>query len=655
MKIEGIKGEATTSLPQCSNECIELNSFQFGVGRSVSDSGGGGGRSTSPPSLSEVSVTKDMDSTSPKIFEETVAGSSKDVDIFLVRNDGKLFAKYRLNNSLFSGYSVSSGGDRPSESLSLNFAKFETTYTQFDSGGKPVKTVTACWDIAKNEVCTSGGGDPDSDGDGTPDGSDFCPADPAKTNPGICGCGIADNDSDADGIANCNDSCPLDPANDIDDDLVCGDVDNCPADSNADQLDSDSDLAGNVCDADDDNDGVLDADDVASLDPDRCRDADDDDCDDCAVGTDDFGALDDFDPNNDGTDTDGDMMCDAGGSADFAGTPDADDDNDGVLDNDDVAPLDPSICQDLDNDTCDDCSVGTDGFGALSDNNPANDGPDNDVDGVCDAGDTDDENDGLYDDVDVDPLTPSNAFNNSLFGGNEFGTVLSGFVIVTDVGSGEQLSLAAADTSQVSACDLAVLSLSSGDEALVDCGSITVTVVSGSVTAEYTVGGETATATLDEGDSLTFDPDTASFSTGDDSEVTITIGDQTITIGANQTITVQSVNVDIKPDDTQNVVNPQAKGVLTVAILSSAEFDATTVDPLSVKFGPREAIESHRRGHIEDVNRDGLKDMVLHFNIQDIGILENTTELELFGRTTDGGVIMGSDNIVLKGQKIKQN
>ncbi len=55
-----------------------------------------------------------------------------------------------------------------------------------------------------------------------------------------------------------------------------------------------------------------------------------------------------FDPNNDGVDTDGDGLCDAG---------DTDDDNDGVPDALDPAPLDPSICGDLDGDTCDDCSV----------------------------------------------------------------------------------------------------------------------------------------------------------------------------------------------------------------------------------------------------------------------------------------------------------
>ena len=78
-------------------------------------------------------------------------------------------------------------------------------------------------------------------------------------------------------------------------------------------------------------------------------------------------------------DTDGDGLLDC---------LDPDDDNDGVLDLGDPDPLSPNACGlDSDGDTCDDCSVGVDGFGPLADGVPADDGPDADSDGVCDAGD----------------------------------------------------------------------------------------------------------------------------------------------------------------------------------------------------------------------------------------------------------------------------
>jgi hypothetical protein len=189
------------------------------------------------------------------------------------------------------------------------------------------------------------------------------------------------DDLDNDGLLRPFDNCPgtynPDQA-DIDSDGLGNVCDNCPTVSNATQLDTDSDGLGNVCDPDDDNDGVPDASDIRSLNPLRCADADSDGCDDCAIGVDGFGPLPDNLPGNDGIDTDADGMCDTG---------DFDDDNDGVSDAFDSSPLDPLICADADNDGCDDCAIGLDGFGPLADKLPNNDGPDTDADGICNTGD----------------------------------------------------------------------------------------------------------------------------------------------------------------------------------------------------------------------------------------------------------------------------
>lgn len=211
----------------------------------------------------------------------------------------------------------------------------------------------------------------DSDGDGIDDVSDNCPLIYNPNQEDEDGDGIGDacddcTDSDDDGFGDpgfFNNSCP---------------DDNCAYVSNPDQIDTDGDGYGDACDMDDDNDGVLDGDDTDPLDPDICEDVDGDGCDDCAVGTDDFGALPDNDPSNDGEDTDGDGICDLS---------DSDDDNDGVADAEDADPLDPTVCRDMDDDGCDDCAVGTDGFGPLPDFDPANDGTDSDGDGLCDSGD----------------------------------------------------------------------------------------------------------------------------------------------------------------------------------------------------------------------------------------------------------------------------
>jgi MYXO-CTERM domain-containing protein len=140
---------------------------------------------------------------------------------------------------------------------------------------------------------------------------------------------VSDTDDDGDGVLNCSDNCPADAnasqddtdsdgtgdACDTDDDGdgVDDTTDNCPLLANADQTNTDSDAEGDACDADDDNDGALDRADIAPLDPSSCTDGDGDSCDDCsATASTDFAPGSNIDPANDGPDADGDGLCDAG-------------------------------------------------------------------------------------------------------------------------------------------------------------------------------------------------------------------------------------------------------------------------------------------------------------------------------------------------------
>src|ERR1700722_11301572 len=99
---------------------IELNSFQFGVGRGIaSPTGGSADRESSAPSLSEITVTKDQDSATGPLVTAALQGEGVTVIIdFVKTSQGSLvkYMEYTLTNTLISGFSTSSGGDRPSES-----------------------------------------------------------------------------------------------------------------------------------------------------------------------------------------------------------------------------------------------------------------------------------------------------------------------------------------------------------------------------------------------------------------------------------------------------------------------------------------------------------------------------------------------------------
>jgi len=108
---------------------------------------------------------------------------------------------------------------------------------------------------------------------------------------------------------------------------------------------------------------------------------------------------------------------------------------------------------------------------------------------------------------------------------------------------------------------------------------------------------------------------------------------------------IRKVRLDIKPGSFPNSINPQSNGVIPVAILTANGFDATTVDPSSVRFGPKRAKEVHNAGHIEDVNHDKKPDLVLHFKTQTTGIKCGDTSASLTGATFQGDLIKGTDTL----------
>ena len=62
------------------------------------------------------------------------------VVIDFVKTDKGNLVKYltfELEDTMISGYSISSGGDRPSESLSLNFNAINAIPVVFDKDGSP--------------------------------------------------------------------------------------------------------------------------------------------------------------------------------------------------------------------------------------------------------------------------------------------------------------------------------------------------------------------------------------------------------------------------------------------------------------------------------------------------------------------------------------
>jgi hypothetical protein len=127
------------------------------------------------------------------------------------------------------------------------------------------------------------------------------------------------------------------------------------------------------------------------------------------------------------------------------------------------------------------------------------------------------------------------------------------------------------------------------------------------------------------------------------------------------------VDIDIKPGSDSNSINCKGNnGVVPVAILTTEDFDALTIDHQTVLFGPDGAGVAHVKGphrsphngeiairpnagevkrHEEDVDGDGDMDLLFHFRYSETGIQCGDTEVTLTGETYDGQAVTGTDEI----------
>ncbi len=114
------------------------------------------------------------------------------------------------------------------------------------------------------------------------------------------------------------------------------------------------------------------------------------------------------------------------------------------------------------------------------------------------------------------------------------------------------------------------------------------------------------------------------------------------------TVDFLSVGFDVMPGSAPSPVNLSGNGVIPVAILSSAVFDATAIDPATLRFGdsvdPDAPVETRPNGmypvHARDVNGDGLPDLVVHVGVSDLvangDLTEASTSLTVRGFLGDG-------------------
>ena len=400
-------------------------------------------------------------------------------------NDGydDLIDEFPLNNTEWAD----NDGDKIGDNSDLDDDNdgYEDTL-EVECSSDPMDLTSIPTDLDLDGICDAI--DNDLDGDGYDNDVDVFPEDPSEW-ADFDGDGVGDNadiDDDNDLVLDVNDAFPYDAYETVDTDgdgvgnnadlnddgdlwtdaeeLACG-SDGLDATSVPD--DFDADMVCDKVDTDDDGDGVADENDAFPYDANENADLDGDGVGDYSDTDDDGdGWLDSVEPNC-GTDpmdafsvpadNDGDNDCDA---------TDGDDDNDGTIDIDDAFPMDPSEQIDLDGDEIGDNADQDDdgdgwldvteiicanagGFGDARNanvvpiDNETNVGPDGEYgtaddfiqgDGLCNAIDPDDDNDGYNDPADPNDIQdgedafqwdPTEQFDNNGDGLGDSGTPLT--------------------------------------------------------------------------------------------------------------------------------------------------------------------------------------------------------------------------------------
>lgn len=152
MKYADVEGSSTA---QSHEKWITVESIQWGGGRAIGTvTGSAKNREASMVSISEVVITKQQDNASPQLSTKAFIGTDgEEVTIHLTTTSDQgvnTILELILTDTLISGFSVSSGGDRPSESISMNFTKIESTfYNQTEGNTEAATPFPVTYDLAK--------------------------------------------------------------------------------------------------------------------------------------------------------------------------------------------------------------------------------------------------------------------------------------------------------------------------------------------------------------------------------------------------------------------------------------------------------------------------------------------------------------------------
>jgi hypothetical protein len=104
---------------------------------------------------------------------------------------------------------------------------------------------------------------------------------------------------------------------------------------------------------------------------------------------------------------------------------------------------------------------------------------------------------------------------------------------------------------------------------------------------------------------------------------------------------------DFKPGDANNRVQASSNGKVNIAVLSTPSFDSASVVVSKLSAG-RSGVEARPlQSSMVDVDADGDLDLLLQFNLQDLGLRCGDTRVLVFAENSAGAPLRGTDLVEL--------
>ena len=134
---------------------MELLSFSHGVAMQITGDLSNTERTSGKPNHQDMTVTKYLDGASPVLNQSCCEGKGfAQVDIIIGRNDkGTVIElmRYTMKNVIISSVSIGGGGgDKPVETLTLNYNNLAWKFTSQNASFGQKGVVNGTWNLAKN-------------------------------------------------------------------------------------------------------------------------------------------------------------------------------------------------------------------------------------------------------------------------------------------------------------------------------------------------------------------------------------------------------------------------------------------------------------------------------------------------------------------------